>query len=94
MFSKLFLMWNAAAAALLAYAAQAWACAVCLGDASDSAIDGYNASVLFLMSTPYLVVGSIVGGLIFTYRRARKRNEKTEAELIGQLEWNQEESSR
>ena len=46
------------------------------------------------MSTAYLVVGSIVGGLIFTYRRARKRNEKTEAELIGQLEWNQEESSR
>ena len=75
-------------------AAQVWACAVCLGDASDSAIDGYNASVLFLMSTPYLVVGSIVAGLIFTYRRARKRHEETDAEMIGQLEWNQEESSR
>ncbi len=83
-----------AAAALLTQAAQLWACAVCGGDASDSAIDGYNASVLFLMSTPYLVVGSIVVGLIFTYRRARKRHEETDAEMIGQLEWNQEESSR
>jgi hypothetical protein len=46
------------------------------------------------MSTPYLVVGSIVAGLIFTYRRARKRHEETDAEMIGHLEWNQEESSR
>jgi hypothetical protein len=82
------------AVALLMQAAQVWACAVCLGDASDSTIDGYNASVLFLMSTPYLVVGSIVAGLIFTYRRARKRHEETDAEMIGHLEWNQEESSR
>jgi hypothetical protein len=58
-------------------------------------MDGYNASVLFLMVTPYLVVGTIVGGLFFTYRRALKRREQAEAaEPVVQLTWNQEESGR
>ena len=79
--------------ALLARAAQSFACAVCLGGASDSVTEGYNASVLFLMATPYAVVASIVGGLIFTYRRALKRQEKAdEDELV--LSWKQEDSSR
>ena len=53
------------------------ACSVCL---TGTAIgdEGSNASVLFLMATPYAVVGSIVGGLIFTYRRALKNREKAE----------------
>ena len=42
----------------------AWACSVCFGGASDAAMDGYNASVLFLMVTPYLVVGTIVGAVV------------------------------
>jgi len=80
---------------LLARTATSWACAVCLGGDSDSLTDGFNASVLFLMATPYLVVGSIVGGLIFTYRRALKKREKVETvEPIGQLAWNQEDSGR
>jgi hypothetical protein len=57
-------------------------------------MDGYNASVLFLMVTPYLVVGTIVGGLVFTYRRALKRREAEAAEPVVKLTWNQEESGR
>lgn len=62
----------------LARAAQSWACAVCLTGNSDGSADGYNASVLFLMATPYLVVGAIAGGLIVTYRRAQKRRQQAE----------------
>ena len=71
----------------------AWACSVCFGGDGDHV--GYNASVLFLMATPYLVVGTIIGGLIFTYRRALKRRERKEtAEALMQLTWDQEESGR
>jgi VIT1/CCC1 family predicted Fe2+/Mn2+ transporter len=83
------------ATTLMARAATSWGCSVCLTGGSDAAIDGYNASVLFLMATPYLVVGSIVGGLIFTYRRALKRSKAAEEEeAIVQLTWNQEDSGR
>jgi hypothetical protein len=68
------------AAPILAQAMASRACSVCLTGTSDPVVDGYNASVLFLMATPYLVVGSIVGGLVFTYRRARKHSEKAEQE--------------
>jgi hypothetical protein len=54
------------------------ACSVCLTGAGDPTADAFNASVLFLMAMPYVVVGSIVGGLIFMYRRAVKRRDKTE----------------
>lgn len=74
-------------------AMSAWACSVCFGGDGDH--DGYNASVLFLMSTPYLVFGSIVGGLVFAYRRSLKRREQAEAvEPAVQLVWNQEENGR
>ena len=32
----------------------------------------FNPSVLFLMAMPFLVVGAIAGGLVYTYRRAQK----------------------
>jgi len=84
-----------AAAVLFKTHAPVWACAVCLGGADDSTIEGYNASVLFLMSTPYLVLGSIVGALVFTYRRALKKRALAEAAEPGvQLAWNQEDSGR
>ena len=72
------------------------ACTVCAGGASDTTIEGYNASVLFLMATPYLVMGSILGGIVFTYRRALKKRAETAAieQPIGQLAWNQEEGRR
>jgi len=83
------------ASIVMAPVTSAWACSVCVGGASDAAMDGYNASVLFLMATPYLVVGTIVGGLVFTYRRALKRREQAEhAEPVVRLAWDQEESGR
>jgi len=82
-------------AVLLKTHAPAWACAVCFGGEGDSTIEGYNASVLFLMATPYLVLGSIVGALFFTYRRALKKRALAEAAEAGvQLAWNQEDSGR
>ena len=47
----------------------AHACSVCLTGANDPTADAFNASVLFLMATPYAVVGSIGGGLFYAYRR-------------------------
>ena len=47
------------------------------------------------MATPYLVVGTIVGGLVFTYRRALRRREQAEhAEPVIHIDWDQEESGR
>lgn len=79
----------AAAALWLCPTAPALACAVCLtGDGAD----GYNASLLFLMSTPYLVGGAIAGGLVMMYRRGQRRREQTDDETTpGSI---QEESSR
>jgi hypothetical protein len=54
------------------------ACSVCLTGAEDATAEAINASVLFLMATPYLVVGSIVGGLFLAYRRAAAKSELVE----------------
>lgn len=89
---KIFLIFLTISTALLARAARSWACAVCLGG-SDGITDGYNASVLFLLSTPYLVGGAIAGALIWTYRRAHKRQVEN-AEAAVTVAWKQEESGR
>ncbi len=95
MFNKIVFVIIAATATLLVGATASWACSVCFGGTGDSVTDGFNASVLFLMATPYLVVGSIVGGLIFAYRRALKNRENVEtAEPIVHLDWHQEDGSR
>jgi hypothetical protein len=95
MMKSFFLNFAVIAMTLLPRAPQSWACAVCLSGSSDSVTDGYNTSVLFLMSTPYLVVGAIVGGLIFTYRRAQKRRAEAEnGESTMTLAWKEEESRR
>lgn len=97
MFKKSYLTLFSIGLTVLANATSAWACAVCFGG-DDSVTEGFNASILFLMSTPYLVVGSIVGLLLFSYRRAIKRREQmenTEAmEAVGQLAWEQEDGGR
>jgi len=50
---------------------------------------------LFLMATPYLVVGSIAGGLFFAFRRAAAKREQAEtAEPLVHLAWNDKESGR
>jgi hypothetical protein len=58
--------------------ALAHACAVCLtGAGDDSVAEAFNWSVLFLMATPYTVVGAIVGCLIYA-KRGRATDAKTE----------------
>jgi hypothetical protein len=47
------------------------------------------------MATPYLVVGSITGWLVYTYRRAaHKRKQMEAAEPLVQLSLHQEETGR
>ena len=96
MFNRNYLCAFTTSAMFLPGPLSAMGCTVCAGGASDTTIEGYNASVLFLMATPYLVMGSIFGGIIFTYRRAlKKRAEMAAIERpIGQLAWNQEEGRR
>lgn len=94
MLGRIFSMTSSAGAAL-ATPATVWACAVCLTGANDPSADGYNASVLFLMATPYLVMASIVGALVLAYRRALKKRAQAEArEAEMQFAWSQEESGR
>lgn len=60
-----------AVGSMLLAPALAHACAVCLtGAADDSVTDAFNWSVLFLMATPYTVVGAIVGWLVYAKRRS------------------------
>lgn len=72
------------------------ACAVCVtGAGNDSTADAYNWSVLFLMTAPYVVVGSVVGWLVYAYRRAAKRQERSQGTQPDiHLAWNQKESGR
>ena len=91
---KLFLALSALAA-ILYDSRIAQACAVCITGANDPTAEAFNASVLFLMATPYLVVGSIAGGLYFVYRRALVKSARDEAaETAVHLAWNQEASER
>jgi hypothetical protein len=68
----------AAAFAAAGIASISEACSVCLTGAEDATAEAINASVLFLMATPYLVFGSIVGGLFVVYRRATAKSELVE----------------
>ena len=95
MLTRFPIIFSTLVSSVLWHATSAWACSVCFGGTGDDAIDGYNASVLFLMATPYLVVGTIIGGLIFTYRRALKRRDQAEAaEPVLHLAGDQEEIGR
>lgn len=47
-----------------------WACAVCWGG-DDGLARGMNASILFLMSMPFLIGGSIFGVIFVAYKRAQ-----------------------
>jgi hypothetical protein len=71
----LFLLGITGAVVLSPYAAQA--CSVCGGASigTDPGL-GFNTSLLFLMSMPYIVLGAIAGVLIYTYRRASGQQEK------------------
>ncbi|MGH7928662.1 MAG: hypothetical protein ACREQV_12795 [Candidatus Binatia bacterium] len=72
------------------------ACAVCLSGAGGSVADAYDWSVLFLMATPYLVMGSIAGYLVYAYRRAAAKQEQEAAvgEAPVHLALDQKESAK
>ena len=82
--------------AVLAYSpAIANACAVCWAGDGGPIEEAFNWSVLFLMATPYAVVGSIAGWLVYTYRRsAAKRERDAATQPLGHLALNPEESGR
>jgi hypothetical protein len=82
--------------AALAYSpAIANACAVCWAGDGGPIEEAFNWSVLFLMATPYAVVGSIAGWLFYTYRRsAAKRERNAATQPLGHLALNPEESGR
>ena len=80
-------------AALIAHPLTVHACSVCITGAGDPTADAFNWSVLFLMATPYLVVGSIGGGLFCAYRRAVTKREQAETpEGLVHLAWNDKEN--
>jgi hypothetical protein len=83
-------------AALFARVALVRACAVCISGADGSVADAYDWSVLFLMMTPYLVIGSITGCLVYAYRRATAKPEQQPglAEAPVHLALDQKESGR
>lgn len=55
----------------------AHACSVCGGPAvGTDPGTGFHSSILFLLSMPYVVVGVIVGWLIYVHRRAVRRQER------------------
>jgi hypothetical protein len=69
-----------AACLVLLAPALAHACAVCLtGAGDDSVTEAFNMSVLFLMATPYAVVGGIVSCLIYV-KRGQATEVKTETD--------------
>jgi hypothetical protein len=71
------------------------ACSVCLTGEGDPSANAFNWSVLFLMATPYAVVGSIAGWLFYRHRRAAaKPIQDGERETVLHLTWNEEESGR
>jgi hypothetical protein len=57
------------AVAVLLSPALANACPGCTAAMNGSVSRGFNSSILFMMAMPFLVVGSIAAGLIYTYRR-------------------------
>jgi hypothetical protein len=60
--------------ATLAVPASVHACPGCNGALNNSVGFGFNTSILFMMSMPFVVAGAIGIGLIYTYRRAQKKS--------------------
>ena len=57
-------------AAVVLLPVASWACAVCRG-ADDALEHGLNVSILFLVSMPFLVGGSVIGVLYVAHKRAQ-----------------------
>ena len=92
---KILTIFPYACLALILVPALAGACSVCVTGDNDPTANAFNWSVLFLMATPYTVVGSIAGWLFYKHRRApAKPVEDTAREPALHLTWNEEESGR
>jgi hypothetical protein len=68
----------AAAAAVASYPAESLAqgCAMCatyLSNGQDPRAEAFKVSILFLMSMPFVVVGSVGAWILWMYRRNRPR---------------------
>lgn len=61
--------------------AMSHACSVCWG-ADDALAYGLNVSILFLMSMPFLIGGSIVGVLLVAQRQHKGRRRSIFGSLI------------
>lgn len=61
--------------------AMSHACSVCWG-ADDALAHGLNVSILFLMSMPFLIGGSIVGVLLVAQRQHKGRRRSIFGSLI------------
>lgn len=61
-------------AAIITAPVLAHACPGCNGALDNSLGFGFNTSILFMMSMPFVVAGAIGFGLIYTYRRARNNS--------------------
>ena len=66
--------------------AAAWACAVCF-EGDDALARGLNMSILFLMSMPFAIFGSIFGTVYITHKRAQKHASQ-------RLAWTQKENGQ
>ena len=64
----------------------AWACAVCF-EGDDALARGLNMSILFLMSMPFAIFGSIFGTVYLAHKRAQRHGGKG-------LAWTQKESAQ
>lgn len=65
-----------AAAALYPAASLAQGCAMCatyLSNGQDPRSEAFKVSILFLMSMPFVVVGSVGAWILWMYRRDRMR---------------------
>jgi hypothetical protein len=92
---KVLLGLSAAATAIIHDPATARACSVCLTGDSGPMGDAYNWSVLFLMATPYTVIGSVGAWLVYKYRRATAKQRRLEREQpLAQLALDYKESGR
>ena len=86
---------GAAALAIAHDPVMARACSVCLTGDSGPIADAYNWSVLFLMATPYTVIGCLGAWLVYKYRRAAKQQRmEVEQQPLAQLTLDYKESRR
>lgn len=92
--SKFSLGVGAAAAAILHGPAIARACSVCLTGDGGPIADAYNWSVLFLMATPYTVIGCVGAWVVYKYRKAAKQRLAEREEPLGDFALDYKESGR